>query len=71
MIVRELTAGATVQARPVVVFEEDVRTAGVRVRARYVGWGNHDACAVALPVALADVEAGRLADRGHRDPARR
>ncbi|MGW7328141.1 zeta toxin family protein, partial [Streptomyces sp. NPDC054840] len=32
-------------------------------RARYVGWGNHDACAAALPVALADVEAGRLADR--------
>ncbi|WP_372412097.1 zeta toxin family protein [Streptomyces luteireticuli] len=32
-------------------------------RARYVGWGNHDACAAALPDALADLEAGRLADR--------
>ncbi|MEO3978017.1 zeta toxin family protein [Streptomyces sp. CAU 1734] len=32
-------------------------------RARYVGWGNHDACAAALPAALADVEAGCLADR--------
>ncbi|MGW8065894.1 zeta toxin family protein [Streptomyces ziwulingensis] len=32
-------------------------------RARYVGWDNHDACAAALPTALADIEAGRLADR--------
>ncbi|MGW2107624.1 zeta toxin family protein [Streptomyces sp. NPDC001948] len=32
-------------------------------RARYVGWDNHDTCAVALPAALADIEAGRLADR--------
>ncbi|MGW2600008.1 zeta toxin family protein [Streptomyces klenkii] len=32
-------------------------------RARYVGWDNHDACAAALPDALADLEAGRLADR--------
>ncbi|MFE7757200.1 zeta toxin family protein [Streptomyces sp. NPDC057429] len=32
-------------------------------RARYVGWDNHDACAAALPKALADIEAGRLADR--------
>ncbi|MFJ2781574.1 zeta toxin family protein [Kitasatospora sp. NPDC087315] len=32
-------------------------------RARYVGWDNHDACAAALPAALAAVEAGRLADR--------
>ncbi|GAA2984680.1 zeta toxin family protein [Streptomyces lactacystinicus] len=32
-------------------------------RARYVGWDNHDACAAALPTALAAVEAGRLADR--------
>ncbi|MEV4975979.1 zeta toxin family protein [Streptomyces scopuliridis] len=32
-------------------------------RARYVGWDNHDACAAALPTALADVEAGRLVDR--------
>jgi energy-coupling factor transporter ATP-binding protein EcfA2 len=32
-------------------------------RARYVGWDNHDACAAALPVALADVEAGHLVDR--------
>lgn len=32
-------------------------------RARYVGWGNHDACAAALPIALADIEARRLADR--------
>ncbi|MGI5532467.1 zeta toxin family protein [Streptomyces syringium] len=32
-------------------------------RARYVGWDNHDACAAALPTALAEVEAGRLADR--------
>ncbi|MFE5097027.1 zeta toxin family protein [Streptomyces sp. NPDC056638] len=32
-------------------------------RARYVGWDNHDACASALPAALADIEAGRLADR--------
>ncbi|GGY79032.1 ATP/GTP-binding protein [Streptomyces omiyaensis] len=32
-------------------------------RARYVGWDNHDACAAALPAALADIEAGRLADR--------
>ncbi|MGQ7754802.1 zeta toxin family protein (plasmid) [Streptomyces sp. WC2508] len=32
-------------------------------RARYVGWDNHDACAAALPTALAEIEAGRLADR--------
>ncbi|MEW1551840.1 zeta toxin family protein [Streptomyces tsukubensis] len=32
-------------------------------RARYVGWGNHDGCAAALPAALADIEAGHLADR--------
>ncbi|MFI5905409.1 zeta toxin family protein [Streptomyces cyaneofuscatus] len=32
-------------------------------RARYVGWDNHDACAAALPTALADIEAGQLADR--------
>ncbi|WP_442818442.1 zeta toxin family protein [Streptomyces sp. NBC_01237] len=32
-------------------------------RARYVGWDNHDACAAALPMALADIEAGHLADR--------
>lgn len=32
-------------------------------RARYVGWDNHDACAAALPIALADIEAGHLADR--------
>ncbi|MFG2716213.1 zeta toxin family protein [Streptomyces goshikiensis] len=32
-------------------------------RARYVGWDNHDACAAALPSALADVEAEHLADR--------
>ncbi|MGA4803518.1 zeta toxin family protein [Streptomyces lavendulocolor] len=32
-------------------------------RARYVGWDNHDACAAALPTALADIEAERLADR--------
>ncbi|WP_370424253.1 zeta toxin family protein (plasmid) [Streptomyces sp. QH1-20] len=32
-------------------------------RARYVGWDNHDACAAALPTVLADLEAGRLADR--------
>ncbi|MFE3144294.1 zeta toxin family protein [Streptomyces scopuliridis] len=32
-------------------------------RARYVRWDNHDACAAALPAALADIEAGRLADR--------
>lgn len=32
-------------------------------RARYVGWANHDACAAALPTALADVEAGQLVDR--------
>ncbi|AXE27948.1 Zeta toxin family protein (plasmid) [Streptomyces globosus] len=32
-------------------------------RARYVGWDNHDACAAALPTALAEVEAGHLADR--------
>ncbi|MFF4534226.1 zeta toxin family protein [Streptomyces sp. NPDC001407] len=32
-------------------------------RARYVGWDNHDACAAALPDVLADLEAGRLADR--------
>ncbi|MEU1668520.1 zeta toxin family protein [Streptomyces sparsogenes] len=32
-------------------------------RARYVGWDNHDACAAALPTALAEVEAGQLADR--------
>ncbi|MEU3733721.1 zeta toxin family protein [Streptomyces sp. NPDC033538] len=32
-------------------------------RARYVGWDNHDACAAALPAALADIEAERLADR--------
>ncbi|MFJ2900219.1 zeta toxin family protein [Streptomyces sp. NPDC087218] len=32
-------------------------------RARYVGWDNHDACAAALPAALADIEAGHLADR--------
>ncbi|MFD9240649.1 zeta toxin family protein [Streptomyces sp. NPDC059556] len=32
-------------------------------RARYVGWDNHDACAAALPTALANIEAGRLADR--------
>ncbi|MET8755213.1 zeta toxin family protein [Streptomyces sp. NPDC004667] len=31
-------------------------------RARYVGWDNHDACAAALPSALANVEAGHLAD---------
>ncbi|MFC5156701.1 zeta toxin family protein [Streptomyces amakusaensis] len=31
-------------------------------RARYVGWGNHDACAAALPAVLADIEAGHLAD---------
>ncbi|MFD9575580.1 zeta toxin family protein [Streptomyces sp. NPDC059982] len=30
-------------------------------RARYVGWDNHDACAAALPSALVDVEARRLA----------
>ncbi|WP_331747778.1 zeta toxin family protein (plasmid) [Streptomyces sp. NBC_00853] len=32
-------------------------------RARYVGWDNHDTCAAALPAALAEVEAGHLADR--------
>ncbi|MEW1637606.1 zeta toxin family protein [Streptomyces sp. NPDC093801] len=32
-------------------------------RPRYVGWDNHDACAAALPSALADVEADHLADR--------
>ncbi|MER5781312.1 zeta toxin family protein [Streptomyces mobaraensis] len=32
-------------------------------RARYVGWDNHDACAAALPDALAGIEARRLADR--------
>ncbi|MFI2214914.1 zeta toxin family protein [Streptomyces sp. NPDC020141] len=32
-------------------------------RARYVGWGNHDACAAELPTALADAEAGCLAER--------
>ncbi|MFB7672312.1 zeta toxin family protein [Kitasatospora purpeofusca] len=32
-------------------------------RARFVGWDNHDACAAALPAALAAVEAGHLADR--------
>lgn len=32
-------------------------------RARYVGWDNHDTCAAALPVALANIEARRLADR--------
>ncbi|MFD5557641.1 zeta toxin family protein [Streptomyces sp. NPDC127068] len=32
-------------------------------RARYVGWDNHDACAAALPTALADIEAEHLADR--------
>ncbi|WP_380286524.1 zeta toxin family protein [Kitasatospora purpeofusca] len=32
-------------------------------RARYVAWDNHDACAAALPAALAAVEAGHLADR--------
>ncbi|MFD5473384.1 zeta toxin family protein [Streptomyces sp. NPDC127105] len=32
-------------------------------RARYVGWDNHDACAAALPTALAEIEAGHLADR--------
>ncbi|MEU3407553.1 zeta toxin family protein [Streptomyces sp. NPDC006670] len=31
-------------------------------RARYVGWDNHDACAAALPSALANVEADHLAD---------
>ncbi|MFG2910922.1 zeta toxin family protein [Kitasatospora sp. NPDC048286] len=30
---------------------------------RYVGWDNHDACAAALPAALAAVEAGHLAER--------
>lgn len=28
-----------------------------------MGWDNHDACAAALPTALAEIEAGRLADR--------
>ncbi|MFG2887592.1 zeta toxin family protein [Streptomyces sp. NPDC048297] len=32
-------------------------------RARYVSWDNHDACAGALAVVLADIEAGDLADR--------
>ncbi|MFJ1751277.1 zeta toxin family protein [Streptomyces sp. NPDC088116] len=32
-------------------------------RARYVSWDNHDACAAALPAALAAVESEHLADR--------
>ncbi|WP_051857080.1 zeta toxin family protein [Streptomyces sp. NRRL S-1868] len=32
-------------------------------RPRYVSWDNHDACAAALPEALADIEARHLADR--------
>ncbi|MGW3046263.1 zeta toxin family protein, partial [Kitasatospora sp. NPDC001159] len=35
----------------------------VEGRARYVAWDNHDACAAALPAALAEVETGHLADR--------
>ncbi|MFI1177521.1 zeta toxin family protein [Streptomyces melanogenes] len=45
------------------VLDRYLRLADEGVGPRYVSWENHDACAAALPAVLADIEAGRLADR--------